>query len=185
MKKAWDAIEQWLAKNSPAALASLRPGASAEDINALAPALGAPLPDELRELLSIHDGQEMAAMCGLLDGWIFLPASTIVKVHGIMGDLLRKGDFATNVATNRDGAVKAVWWSPLWIPFLEGPGGDLLCFDMDPAEKGNAGQIITFWKSDGRRRARSKALAPVLEEFADDLDSGAYDVRSGGGLALA
>jgi cell wall assembly regulator SMI1 len=184
MRETWTKIEEWLGDHAPKALASLRPGAPAEALAALEQRLGAPLPDELRAWLSLHDGQELRARAGLLDGWIFLPSAEIAKVHATFGDLLRRGDFAGNRATNDDGAVKPVWWSERWIPFLEGPGGDLLCFDTDPAERGTPGQIITFWKADGDRNARSPRLSPLLDQFLADLRGGAYELGRSGGLRV-
>jgi cell wall assembly regulator SMI1 len=44
------------------------------------------------------------------------------------------------------GPVKGeFWWNPLWIPIATNGGGDDICIDLDPAEGGKVGQIITFW----------------------------------------
>ncbi|MBM9503189.1 SMI1/KNR4 family protein [Actinacidiphila acididurans] len=54
--RAWDRFSGWLAKNSPADHAALRPPATAQEIAALEARLGFPLHPELRALLERHNG---------------------------------------------------------------------------------------------------------------------------------
>jgi cell wall assembly regulator SMI1 len=182
MKEIWKKIEAWLERWSPNARKSLRPGASDEALAALGQRLGFELPGELREHLEVHDGQDLAADCGLLNGWIFLSCDRIERSHRIVTTLLKNGDFRKNQAMSKDGLVKPVWWSERWIPFLEGPRGDMMCVDMDPAEGGEPGQIITFWKAEGDRKVRARDLESLLEQFAADLRGGKYAVDEDGGL---
>lgn len=59
---AWERIEAWLGSQLPAALDNLRPPATEAELSALEAAMGRPLPEDLRALLSIHDGEN--------DGWV-------------------------------------------------------------------------------------------------------------------
>jgi cell wall assembly regulator SMI1 len=58
MKRIWDRIHVWLAANAPHVLASLRPGASEEQLRAAEATMGCRLPDDVRAAYRIHDGQE-------------------------------------------------------------------------------------------------------------------------------
>ncbi len=49
----------WLKKHHRRFLKGLNPGASPEQLNGLGKALGAKVPEELRELLAWHNGQEL------------------------------------------------------------------------------------------------------------------------------
>jgi len=182
MKATWDKIDAWLQKNAPKAHASLCPGATDAALDDLDRALGFAAPAELREHLSIHDGQPPDALLGTLDGWILLGARSIGRAHGTFGDLLRRGDFNRRTAENEDGKVKAVWWSDRWIPFAVGPGGDYLVVDLDPTEEGSPGQIVTFWHADGDRDVRADSLSALLDEFAEQIEAGEYTLAKNGGI---
>ena len=68
------------------------------------------------------------------------------------------------------------------MPFLEGPGGDYLVVDTDPAVLGRAGQVVTFWHDYGARKVRAESLTALMETFLEDLEAGVYEVLRKGGL---
>ena len=182
MKAVWERIEAWLGENAPRALADLRPPATPQALAALEDGLGMPVPADLREWLSIHDGQPPDSLVGLLDGWIFLGADQVAAAHRTFTGLLAAGDFDGRPASSRDGLARAVWWSGRWVPFLEGPGGDYLVVDTDPAENGEEGQVVTFWHDYGARKVRAESLTALMQTFLDDLEAGTYEVTRKGGL---
>src|SRR5205814_408244 len=55
--QSWARIEAWFAEHLPDALASLRPPASAADLDALEERIGRPLTADFRASYLIHDGQ--------------------------------------------------------------------------------------------------------------------------------
>src|SRR5215471_12466816 len=57
MKCIWDRIHFWLAGNAPLVLASLRPGATEEQIRAAERELGVTLPEDVKACYRIQDGQ--------------------------------------------------------------------------------------------------------------------------------
>ena len=181
MRETWKQIDAWLRVNAPKAFATLQPGASSQTLDELETRLGFPIPAELREHLVIHDGQPKDTLLGLLHGWIFLNSDSIAECHATFARLLREG-YLDRPGKSRDGAVKPVWWSERWVPFLEGPGGDYLCFDMDPTESGQVGQIITFWHAEPFRKVEARSLADLLARFVRDLHDNVYEVKRKGGL---
>jgi cell wall assembly regulator SMI1 len=185
MKAVLAGIDAWLRTNAPAAFVGLRPPASRDYLTELELSLGLPVPDDPREWLSAHDGQPPDSLIGMLVGWIFLGADRIAATHRTFSDLLSGGDFKGQDAFNRDGQVKAGWWNPGWVPFLEGPGGDYLVIDTDPGELGTAGQVVTFWHDYGARKAKAVSLRSLLAEFLADLEAGRYEVKTKGGLRRA
>src|SRR5262249_20567480 len=134
---------------------------------------------ELKELLQLHDGQHEETRRGLIEGWILLGCEGIGGTSRGLAKLTDEGDFEDLVAEG-DGNVKGDWWNKAWIPFLESPGGDYLCIDMDPDEGGEQGQIIEFRHDDETRSVRAGSLAALLEEFAAELEDDRYSVDEKG-----
>ncbi|WP_349294132.1 SMI1/KNR4 family protein [Lysinibacillus sp. Bpr_S20] len=91
-----------------------------------------------------------------------LSTHDIIDIWGILRDLLERNEFDDFESVEAIGPVKTEsWWNVKWIPFAESTSGDLLCIDLDPANGGEVGQIITFWH-DWKQR---KVIAPNLESF--------------------
>jgi cell wall assembly regulator SMI1 len=182
MKAMLAKIDAWLKANAPLALADLRLPATPDALAALERSLGFPVPADLRVWLSVHDGQPPDSLLGMLDGWIFLGAGQIAAAHRTFTDLLDAGEFEGRPTRSRDGLAKAAWWCAGWVPFLEGPGGDYLVIDTDPAESGEAGQVVTFWHDDGDRKVKAEGLPALMTEFLEDLEGEQYEVTRKGGL---
>jgi cell wall assembly regulator SMI1 len=181
MQETWGQIDAWLQANAPKVFATLQPGASSQTLDQLESRLGFPISAELRDHLAVHDGQPSDTLLGLLHGWIFLGSDSIAGCHATFARLLREGDL-DRPGKSRDGAVKPVWWSDRWIPLVEGPGGDYLCIDMDPAGLGRVGQVITFWHAEPFRRVEASSLGELLARFLRDLGEDVYEVTRNGGL---
>jgi len=179
----WSKIERWLKAKSPAALASFRGPASPEELAKLEKDLGFPVPAELREFLAVRNGQAPESLCGTLRGWIFLGAAGIGKFAKTMARLKSAGDFEDQQARG-DGKVKSDWWNERWVPFLESPGGDYLCVDMDPDANGKACQIIEFCHDYEKRSVEAGSLEELLKEFGEDLEGDNYTVEDDGNLQL-
>ncbi|WP_353931825.1 SMI1/KNR4 family protein [Okeanomitos corallinicola TIOX110] len=62
----------------------------------------------------------------------------------------------------------------MWIPLTYDGGGNHCCLDLDPAEGGNLGQIITMWHDDGVRAIIAPIFRAWLQQYADNLGSGDY-----------
>ena len=143
MKTIWSRIEGWLGANAPQLLPRLAAPASDEALACLARGLGFAVPAELEASLRVHDGAT------LLASWDLLSAQEILAEHRIWRGLLDGGDLSGRIASPSMG-VRGVWWSPRWIPITSDGAGNSLCIDLDPAESGRPGQIMTLWHDDGR-----------------------------------
>lgn len=165
----WGRLERWLAAHAPRALASLNPPASEDEIAQAERALGVALPGDVRASLRRHDGQEPDIP--LFAGWSLLPCRRVVAEWRVWKDLLDAGRLRDREA-QAEGAVRAEWWNPRWIPITGDGTGDHHCVDLSPAPGGTSGQVITMWHDSGRRRVVAPAFESWLCRIADDLASG-------------
>ena len=79
MKVVWKRIHAWLDENAPAGYGHLRPGASADAIQAAETAMGLKLPADIKASYRVHDGQgnEPGLIGG--EGWCLLTLQEMVK----------------------------------------------------------------------------------------------------------
>lgn len=177
MQIIWRQIESWLQAHVPTILDDLLPGATDKEIQAAEKLFGVQFPDDVKASYSVHNGQQGQA-APLMGDWQLLSLEDIASQWKIMQDLVAAGKF-DNVSSTPIGPVRADWWNPKWIPIAYNGAGDLYCLDLDPAPKGNIGQIITFWHMDDKRERIAKSYQAWLQGFADDLDKGKYKVKDG------
>ncbi|AVG14979.1 molybdenum cofactor biosynthesis protein MoeA [Chromobacterium vaccinii] len=170
MDELWRQFEAWLAEHWPDGLASLNPPASDAQIAELERQLGAKLPADYVVCLKIHDGQSGGDF--LFDGMEFLSCEEVHRQWRVWKELLDDGVFAGETSEPEAG-IKNDWWNPRWIPFTHNGGGDHLCLDLDPAESGTLGQVITMWHETGDR----ERVAEGFEAYFADFVSGALDGR--------
>ena len=93
--RAWRRIERWTAQHLPEVALSLRPGATEEELDAAEVELGLELPDALRVIYRIHNGQQLQYemvrdsdedSVENSDGDNLLPqVSSASKFHGLFG----------------------------------------------------------------------------------------------------
>jgi cell wall assembly regulator SMI1 len=145
-------IDAWLAKHRAGFHRGLRPGATDADCDALAAALGTPLPDELRKLLKWHNGQS-ADVAGAFERDFFL--SSTEQIAQIKKDL---------EAEPRNG------WKPGMIPFLDDDQDDYVC--LDTTTPGTP--VVECWRGQTAARPAAPSLTTWLEAFAEALEKGEY-----------
>ncbi|MFJ2203557.1 SMI1/KNR4 family protein [Streptomyces violaceusniger] len=117
----------------------------ADEIEYAERALGVPLPDDLRALYAVADGDDGLR---LFDRHIWLDLPQVVSLHH--ADHWWAADntwkYHTLDSVRSDGMPRpTVRFSADrrgWIVFAESTGGDFLAVDMDPAEGGRPGQVI-------------------------------------------
>lgn len=131
------------------ALDDLNPPAIDADLATLEQQLGVTLPAEYLQMLQQHNGQRGLGD-GLFDGQEFLSTQNVFAQWRIWKGLHDTGAFDGQRSSPAPG-VRADWWNPRWIPFTHDGGGNHLCLDLDPAEGGTAGQVITVWHDSGER----------------------------------
>ncbi|MGY0063109.1 SMI1/KNR4 family protein [Streptomyces sp. LZ34] len=121
---------------------------SAEEIEDFERALVVPLPDDLRALYAVADGDGGDGGSRLFDRHPWCDLDRLVSFHHAdrwwaAGDTWQ---YHTLGSVRSDGlphtTVRASADRPGWIIFAESTGGDFLAVDMDPAEGGRPGQVI-------------------------------------------
>jgi cell wall assembly regulator SMI1 len=160
MKAVWKRIHAGLDENAPVGYGCLRPGATAEAIQAAEKAMGLKLPADVRASYRVHDGQ--AGGPGLIggEGWCLMTLQEMVK-----------------------------WWrkwsehAPRFrscVPVAWGGAGDYVFLDLGPDTERPGGVIVQRSDTDG-----PDPVAPSfrlwLEDFADKLEGNefAYSVEDG------
>ncbi|AQW48272.1 SMI1/KNR4 family protein [Streptomyces violaceusniger] len=120
----------------------------AEEIEELERQLGLRLPDDLRALYAVADGDDKNCGSRLFDRHPWLDLGRLVSRHHAdhwwaTGNTWK---YHTLDSERSDGLpnpkVRPSVDRPGWIIFAESTGGDFLAVDMDPAEGGRLGQVI-------------------------------------------
>ncbi|QQC87327.1 SMI1/KNR4 family protein [Streptomyces alfalfae] len=172
---AWQRSESWLARNAPATLANLSPGASEAEIERLQESLGVRLPVGLRALWSRRAGVGPDPMPGFMPGECVLMPFDVVRRTYESKMRLRQGD---EEAQRRTGGTEEITvWRPSWIPFAS-IGADAvagLCVD---AETGR----IWYWCEYAERSVQFESLTGFMEEVADVLEVPLLAAEAGVGL---
>jgi cell wall assembly regulator SMI1 len=149
MKAVWNRIHAWLDENAPAGYGDLRPGASADAIQAAETAMGLKLPADVKASYRVHDGQgnEPGLIGG--EGWCLLPLEDMVA-----------------------------WWRK-WcepsdrfrecVPVAWGGAGDCIFLDLRPTAESSGCVIVQRGDTDGPDPVAASFRA-WLEEFADKLE---------------
>ena len=172
MQGIWERIERWLADNAPEVLSSLQPGATDDAISETEAFLDVTFPIDVRNSYGIHDGQTSDGP-GLFDGWEFLSLDAIRYHWSIWKELLDDNALSRS-ESQPDGPIRNDWWNPKWIPLTYDGSGNHHCLDLSPAPGGDVGQIIMMWHDAPTRSIVANSLRAWLEQFAQDLETGAY-----------
>jgi cell wall assembly regulator SMI1 len=175
MQEIWTQIEAWLRGNAPSVLNLIQPGASDAQISELESLLSIQFPEDVKASYRIHNGQ-LAYTHGLINGREFLSLERIKDEWQAWKDLLDDGTFQTDDGQDRGSeaapGIFNVWWSSGWIPLTYDGSGNHDCLDLNPAEGGTYGQIITMWHDDPERKIVAPSFRDWLMQHAEGLESG-------------
>jgi cell wall assembly regulator SMI1 len=153
MKAIWQRIHFWLTKNAPKGYGCLRPGSTAEAIQAAETSMGLKLPADYKASCRIHDGQDKEA--GLIggEGWLLTPLSDVVKNW-------RKWFRADPKYATR-------------IPIAWVGTGDYVFINLDAAAE-EPGSLMVQRRDSAEPDPLAPSFRAWLEEFADQLDDGEF-----------
>jgi cell wall assembly regulator SMI1 len=190
VSEAWGRIERWLEANAPAALEHLGGPASPRDLETLEKTVGFQLPDEVKAIYSVHNG-ESGEGSGMLGGWdAFLPLPHVMANWRLYADL------ASQLGGQEDtpdrwrssvedgiifikGPVKPLIGSPRWIPITNMNGDVVRFLDFDPASGGAPGQVIEVDPEGCMHQVVASSFLEFLEQHAGALERGDYTVVEG------
>ncbi len=185
LRSACERIERWHRQHGGA---GFRPPAASAALSRLDESSSQPIPDALRTLLSLHDGNSpgtypLPMRATEPSSWRMLGADEIVeewtRLRGVADSL------PTQPPVRAVGNVAAQWWSQGWIPFCECGTGDVVCIDTAPPARGTAGQLVLYAHDSAERRTLHPGIEAWFAEAASDLEAGRYRHADGVGLVRA
>lgn len=161
----WQKIENNLNMYNTDIVSTFNPPANAISINKLEGAIGASLPEEFIQFLSIHNGQQENSKF-LFDNNKILSVSEILMAWSTWCDLLYDGDFEGKIS-NPASEIQDGWWLKGWIPFATNGYGDFLCIDLNPSINGVMGQIIKVYHDVEDRTLESNSFLNWFSQFIE------------------
>jgi cell wall assembly regulator SMI1 len=145
-------LDQWLAAHRERFRHALLPGASAVDCDTLASALGQPLPQDLRTLLTWHNGQSSDVPGAFEQNWHLMSTREIADAKKELDTQPHEG------------------WHHAWAPFLDDDNGNYLCLDL-----GSPGcPVRECWRGRSDHSVVAPSLSAWLADFVAALERGAY-----------
>lgn len=172
MRDEWSRFESWLKAHFLKGYNDLNEPAKDEQINILESKLSVKLPSKFVEFMKTHNGQR-GKSGWIIDGSELLSCERIIDEWEVWNGLLVRGEFEDN-KEKRDNGVKDDWWNPNWVPFTYDGCGNHLCIDLDPAESGTVGQIITMWHDESERKIMAASFEQWFAQYVQDVGSGKY-----------
>jgi cell wall assembly regulator SMI1 len=73
-------------------------------------------------------------------------------------------------------AIRHSWVHPGWLPLATLVDSDFLGVDLAPGPRGVVGQVITYGRHSYVRHVLAASWAQFLEDFADELEAGNFDI---------
>jgi internalin A len=159
-----------LERLAPESAATFNPPATAEELDRLDEVLDGSTPPELRELLSIANGQlDPDGVHGMINHLSFCSVDELVRFHRELSD-----------TSTRTAAAQPSWyrwsdWSPDWIPVMT-VDGDALLIDLDPGERGTVGQVFVRPEDPELDDPLATSLGGYLARANELIESGEYEL---------
>jgi cell wall assembly regulator SMI1 len=172
-------LENWLAAHVPAIHATLRPGATDAELDALETATGLKLPESFRTLYRWHDGQDWSV--GFALGLHFLPLKQVGREWEMWEDIGQSHpemNAEIPSTSHPAGAVRDAYTTPGWLGFLADGGGNSVGLDFNPGPSGTPGQVITFGRDEEQKFVLADSLDAFLREYLHRLEAGRVTVKA-------
>ena len=153
-------------------------GAQQADFTALKKIIKVEIPHELKQLLTISNGQKTSTKFALFpDGFRLMSSQQIEEVIQVKQKGIRKHEMigtakALGVQFNQQGVKDEYIWNAKWIPIATDSYNNYLCLDLDPAKDGTVGQLITVYLDDIamlRSKSISAYFSDIQQGFKNDM----------------
>lgn len=155
-------IKTLLANEYPELNASLNPPATEADINQLEITIGLTLPDELKQLYRLHNGESGNA--GLFFGLPFISIEEALaewKVWESLADSTTSLD--NSIISVPSNHIKEQYINTRYLPISKDYGGNNIGIDLDPGPDGISGQVINFGRDENTRYVIAPSLSGFME----------------------
>ena len=165
-------LDAWVAREVPRHHATLRPGVTDAALDAFEARQGVTLPPALRALYRWHDG-------GDLFGLDFLRLESLEFNRVAWAELAadRMTDLDEDIVSHPPGAIRLLYATGDWLPFLHDGGGNHVAIDLHPGPAGRPGQVITTGRDEDHRYVLAPDLDTFLREYLRRLETGQVTVR--------
>ncbi len=176
IRQTWRRIDRWLLANVPELAPALREPATAARLAEAERELGVSFESEFRASLAVHDGQDPAYF-EVFGDWALLALENVVATWRSFAQMAARGTFTTvdDPSVRTKGAVRPRAWDAAWVPIASSGGGDHLLLDLDPADGGDRGQVITHPRLATSHEVLAPGIGAWLARVADDLESGRFE----------
>lgn len=179
IKSLWQRLESWANNNAPEMLDELQGPASDIEIDELEKRLQLTLPEEFKESLLIHNGED--------DGWparVFYEYGAYLPTPEIYNTWKRRlsaakeyESFNEDEEQRSDHQIKPLAFSERWIPIMDSNGDVIWAIDLDPGETGINGQIIEIdWESESIR-VTAQSFYHFFQRYVELLEGGKINVE--------
>ncbi|KAK5993469.1 Glucan synthesis regulatory protein [Cladobotryum mycophilum] len=195
VQHSWRRIDAWAEENYPELFDQLCEGATNNDLNDVEHQLDCSLPQDVRDSMMVHDGQErggnptgiiFGSICrgkgiysfqisrGKQRGFLFQAATIFVLVVERTGRM--ETESPCQAGLHPPNTVQKAYAHAGWIPLVRDWGGNNLAVDLAPGPAGRYGQIIMFGRDYDTKYVVARSWSAFLALVADDLNSGKWFV---------
>ncbi|MEV6878067.1 SMI1/KNR4 family protein [Amycolatopsis sp. NPDC051128] len=154
-------------------------GRTEADLAAAETRIGVRLPEDLRALYRVADGDPRES--GLLGPYSHDPLDRLVETYlggepGSYGWEDEPDDDGVVFETAPPGRVKRLSRNDWWVTFGGDRAMNYLAVDLDPAERGRSGQVVEYGRDIyGPLRYVSASITDMLTEVVEALRAGRYE----------
>lgn len=156
----------------------LDPPATEADLAAVESRLGRRLPEDVRALYLLHDGQhqysfqDQRVAFGLFGEGNLLPlASVVAKWDGYARASATPGP-DVGATSDPEGFIRDRYFDLGWVPLAHDGGGNFIGVDLAPGPNGTVGQVITYGRDDTDHHVIAPSVLSYLEQLVALLDAG-------------
>jgi cell wall assembly regulator SMI1 len=171
---AWARLKKWASVHLPTIIESLNPPASSDQLRKFEDSIKVKLPQEVWESYQVHNGQGDGP--GIVYGLPILPLDDCLhNWRGWAGyepvDYMDEGccSFPSEF-------VRQAYFDPGWIPLTDDSGGNHIGIDLNPGQKGTAGQVIVFGPDDELHTVLARNWRQFLADLAGELERGNFRI---------
>lgn len=163
MNKVLELISEWHRTNAPILYNGLLPGVHENEIHEIESACDLCLPNTLKDLFRWHNGSSKR-MFGLDFGGLPIPERICPGI-----DILE-----LHAESHPRRAIRTSFRPDGWVDMLHDGGGNFVAIDLNPAEAGTVGQVITYGRDESVRFVIAENVIEFAEEYYRRLIEGRF-----------